>query len=286
MDGPMTLDGCSLDGKVAVITGGARGLGRAGALELARRGANVAVMDILVGDSKSDGSPPDSMGELAITEGLNTTDDLRLQVNEMGRECLIVQADVGNRKEVEAAVSEVRSELGPVDILVNNAAVFDHRTKFEDQEEDKWRRDIQINLMGPFYATQCVWSEMKERKWGRVINMSSAAGVMGGFGHTSYSVTKSGIIGFTKSLALEGARYGIRVNAVAPGPIRTEAFQLKTRLGIRPEINERIQAATATRELGEPRDIANIVAFLASDSVAYMTGQVLFVGGGLDLFVF
>lgn len=286
MDGPMTVDGCSLDGKVAVITGGARGLGRAGALELARRGANVAVMDILVGDSKSDGSPPDSMGELAITEGLNTTDDLRLQVNEMGRECLIVQADVGNRKEVEAAVSEVRSELGPVDILVNNAAVFDHRTKFEDQEEDKWRRDIQINLMGPFYATQCVWSEMKERKWGRVINMSSAAGVMGGFGHTSYSVTKSGIIGFTKSLALEGARYGIRVNAVAPGPIRTEAFQLKTRLGIRPEINERIQAATATRELGEPRDIANIVAFLASDSVAYMTGQVLFVGGGLDLFVF
>lgn len=279
-------NGWSLAGKVAVVTGGARGLGKAGALELARRGADVAILDILTGGTDSGERAPDSMGELAVEEQLNETEQLERDVAALGRRCLVLEADVGNRNEVEGAFGKVRNDLGAVDILVNNAAVFDHRTKFENQEEEKWKRDIQINLMGPFYATQCVWTEMKEREWGRIINMSSAAGVMGGFGHTSYSVTKAGIVGFTKSLALEGARYGIRVNAIAPGPIRTEAFELKTRLGIRPEINQRIQNATATRELGAPRDIANVVAFLASDSVAYLTGQVLFVGGGLDLFVF
>jgi len=175
----------------------------------------------------------------------------------------------------------VKEEFGKIDILVNNAGTLDHVSQIEDQNDDLWQRDLNVNLTGTYNCTKAVWPYMKEQKYGKIVNLSSVAGTLGGFGQASYSASKGGILSFTKSMALEGARHGINVNAIVPGIIGTEAFQMNN-----PAMNERMIKRTAFRRPGRPEDIANAVTFLASDKAGYITGIGLNVSGGIELFTF
>ena len=173
------------------------------------------------------------------------------------------------------------AEHGKIDILINNAATLDHVAPLERQMDDLWDRDLRVNLSGAYNVTKAVLPHMKENQWGRVIFMASVAGTLGGFGQASYSTTKSGLTGFGKTVALEGGRHNITSNIIAPGVIGTEAFQMGN-----PEMNDRIVKRTVFRRPGEPSDIANAIVFLCSEEARYITGQVLCISGGIDLFTF
>jgi 3-oxoacyl-[acyl-carrier protein] reductase len=276
---PIEID---LSGRVAFVTGGSRGLGRADALTLARAGADVVVADLLVESALSEDT--DRYGALATVarqQGLVHTEETVRDIEAMGRRGLAVRCDVTDRTEVDAAVARAVDELGSVDILVNNAGTLDHVAQFHDQSSELWERDLRVNLTGAFNCAQAAWPHMKERGWGRIVNMASVAGTLGGFGQASYSTTKAGLLGLTKTLAMEGGRHGITCNAIVPGVIGTEAFELANAA-----MNERIVRRTALRRPGEPQEIANVVAFLCSDLAAYVTGVELNVSGGVELFVF
>ena len=178
-------------------------------------------------------------------------------------------------------VAQAVEELGSVDILVNNAGTLDHVGQLADQSLELWERDLRVNLTGAFNCAQAVWPHLRERRWGRIVNMASVAGTLGGFGQASYSTTKAGILGLTRTLAMEGGRHGITCNAIVPGIIGTEAFHMAN-----PAMNERIASRTVFKRPGEPQDIANAVAFLCSDLAGYVTGIELNVSGGVELFVF
>jgi 3-oxoacyl-[acyl-carrier protein] reductase len=199
----------------------------------------------------------------------------------MGRRARALKCDVTDPAQVESVVARTVEELGSVDILVNNAGTLDHVGQIENQVPELWERDLRVNLTGAFNCSRAVWPHMKERGWGRIVNMASVAGTLGGFGQASYSTTKAGLLGLTKSLALEGARHGITVNAIVPGIIGTEAFHFGN-----PDMNERMVKRTALRRSGEPQDIANAIAFLSSDLASYVTGVGLNVSGGIELFTF
>jgi len=272
-----------LKGKVALVTGGSRGLGRADALALAEAGADVVIADILIEGMKDDENL-EKMGPLAQfakQAGVIYAEKTASEIRAMGRRSFAVKMDVTSKKEVLEGVARIKKEMGPVDILVNNAATLDHTAQILEQKDEFWERDLRVNLTGAFNCSRAVWPDMKERGWGRIINMASVAGTLGGFGQASYSTTKAGIIGFTKSLALEGARYGITCNVICPGVIASESFNF-----IPPEMRERLIKRTAFRKAGEPQDVANAVVFLASDKAKYITGIVLNVSGGIELFTF
>lgn len=271
-----------LSGRVALVTGGSRGLGRADALTLARAGADVAIADILVESELSEET--DRWGALATaarTQGMVHTEQTVEDIRTLGRRALAVRCDVTDREQVEGAVSRTVEELGAVDILINNAGTLDHVGQFHDQTLELWERDLQVNLTGGFNCAQAVWPHMKERRWGRIVNMASVAGTLGGFGQASYSTTKAGILGLTRTLAMEGGRHGITCNAIVPGIIGTEAFHMANAA-----MNERIAARSVFKHPGEPQDIANAIAFLCSDLAGYITGVELYVSGGIELFVF
>ena len=276
---PIEID---LSGRVAFVTGGSRGLGRADALTLARAGADVVVADLLVESQLSDET--DRYGALATAarqQGLVHTEETVREIEAMGRNALAVRCDVTDRGEVDAAVAKTVAELGSIDILVNNAGTLDHVAQFHDQSRELWERDLRVNLTGAFNCAQSAWPHMKERGWGRIVNMASVAGTLGGFGQASYSTTKAGLLGLTKTLAMEGGRHGITCNAIVPGVIGTEAYEMANAA-----MNERIVKRTALRRPGDPQEIANVVAFLCSDLAAYVTGVELNVSGGVELFVF
>ena len=271
-----------LSGRVALVTGGSRGLGRADALRLAEAGADVVVADLLVESQLSEET--DRYGTLATVarqQGLVHTEETVGEIEAMGRRALAVRCDVTDRAQVDAAVARTIDELGSVDILVNNAGTLDHAAQFHHQSPELWERDLRVNLTGAFNCAQAVWPHMRERRWGRVVNMASVAGTLGGFGQASYSTTKAGLLGLTRTLAMEGARFGITCNAIVPGVIGTEAFNMANA-----EMNERIVNRTALKRPGEPQEIANAIAFLCSDLAAYITGVELNVSGGVELFVF
>jgi 3-oxoacyl-[acyl-carrier protein] reductase len=270
-----------LSGRVALVTGGSRGLGRADALTLARAGADVVIGDILVESDDSAAADYGPLAQAAASRGLVKTEATAREIEELGRRSLAVKCDVTDASQVEAAVSRTVEELGSVDILVNNAGTLDHVGQLENQSPELWDRDLRVNLTGAFNCSRAVWPRMKERGWGRIVNMASVAGTLGGFGQASYATTKAGLLGLTKSLALEGARHGITVNAIVPGIIGTEAFHFGS-----PEMNERMIKRTALRRPGEPQDVANAIAFLCSDLAAYVTGVELNVSGGIELFTF
>ena len=271
-----------LSGRVALVTGGSRGLGRADALALAAAGADIAIADLLVESQLSEET--DRYGALATVarqQGLVHTEETVRDIEAMGRRALAVRCDVTDRAEVDAAVGRAVDELGSLDILVNNAGTLDHVAQFHEQSRELWERDLRVNLTGAFNCTQAAWPHMKARGWGRSVNMASVAGTLGGFGQASYSTTKAGLLGLTKTLAMEGGRHGITCNAIVPGVIETEAFEMANAA-----MNERIVKRTALRRPGEPQEIANVVAFLCSDLAAYVTGIELNVSGGVELFVF
>jgi 3-oxoacyl-[acyl-carrier protein] reductase len=271
-----------LSGRVALVTGGSRGLGRADALTLARAGADVVIADLLVESELSEET--DSYGALATvarTQGLVKSEATADEIRSLGRRAFAVKCDVTDREQVGAAVERTVRELGSVDILINNAGTLDHVGQFHNQQPELWERDLRVNLSGAFNCAQAVWPHMKERGWGRIVNMASVAGTLGGFGQASYSTTKAGLLGLTKTLAMEGGRHGITCNAIVPGIIGTEAFHFGN-----PEMNQRIANRTVFKRPGEPQDIANAIAFLCSDLAAYITGVELNVSGGVELFVF
>jgi len=248
-----------LSGKVAVVTGAAgKGLGRADALALGRSGCKIAVVDVV-----------DSAETLEVLskEGIEAK----------GYVCDIADADVVH-KTVEAVVAD----LGSVDVLINNASILSTVGMFQDIPLDKWNRDIQVNLIGSANMSRAVWPHLVEKNWGRIVFMSSIAGTRGGAGQTSYAATKAGVIGLAKSLALEGARANITVNAVAPGIMDTESAMKF----IRSDMLDRMKRSIPMRRFGTPEEIANTITFLCSKQASYITGQVFEIDGGSGLFVF
>jgi len=272
-----------LSGRVALVTGGSRGLGRADALTLARAGADVVIADLLV-ESEAESEETDRYGVLATVarqQGLVFSEATAKEIQGMGRRSAAIKCDVTDREQVDATVSRVVEEFGSVDILINNAGTLDHVGQIQNQVPELWERDLRVNLTGAFNCSQAVWPHMKERGWGRIVNMASVAGTLGGFGQASYSTTKAGLLGLTKTLAMEGGRHGITCNAIVPGVIGTEAFNFAN-----PEMNQRIVNRTVFKRPGDPQDVANAIAFLCSDLAAYITGVGLNVSGGVELFVF
>jgi 3-oxoacyl-[acyl-carrier protein] reductase len=270
-----------LSGRVALVTGGSRGLGRADALTLARAGADVAIADIQLESDESGIEAYGALAQAARAQGLVYTESTADEIRGLGRRSLALKCDVTERGQVDAAVERMVAELGSVDILINNAGTLDHVGQFHDQAPELWERDLRVNLTGAFNCAQAVWPLMQQRGWGRIVNMASVAGTLGGFGQASYSTTKAGLLGLTKTLAMEGGRHGITCNAIVPGIIGTEAFHFGN-----PAMNERIASRTVFKRPGEPQDVANAIAFLCSDLAAYVTGIELNVSGGVELFVF
>jgi 3-oxoacyl-[acyl-carrier protein] reductase len=271
-----------LSGRVALVTGGSRGLGRADALTLGRAGADVVIADIqLESDSGEAAEQYGPIAQAARVQGFVYAELTAKELCELGRRAAAVKCDVTDRAQVEETVQRVVDEFGSVDILVNNAGTLDHLGQLPDQRLELWERDLSVNLTGAFNCAQAVWPHMKERGWGRIVNMASVAGTLGGFGQASYSATKAGLLGLTRTLALEGARHGITCNAIVPGIIGTEAFNFGD-----PEMNERMVRRTAMRRAGEPQDVANAIVFLCSDLASYITGIELNVSGGIELFTF
>jgi 3-oxoacyl-[acyl-carrier protein] reductase len=274
-----------LSGKVAVVTGGSRGLGRADCLALARAGADVVVTDILLeSDPELQQTAQESGSVLAqffTSQHVVYSEATSAEIRKMGRRSAAMRLDVTDREQIAAVFKQIVDEFGSIDILVNNAATLDHVAQVDMQNDDLWDRDVRVNLSGAFNCTKAAFPYMRERNWGRIVYMASVAGTLGGFGQASYAATKAAVIGLGKSVALEGARFNITSNIVAPGIIATEAFKMGN-----PKMNDRMVLRTAMREPGEPDDVANAVVFLCSPEAKYITGQVLHVAGGIDLFTF
>lgn len=273
-----------LKGKVAVVTGASRGLGRMDALKLAEAGADVVVTDILIEEDDKLEEKSEQYGPISQIMAQSKTiytKSTAKQIEEMGRRSKAFRMDVTDREEVKKVMGQIKEQFGRIDILVNNAGTLDHTARLEHQNDDFWDRDLKVNLTGAYNCSKAVWPYMKEQNWGRIINMASVAGTLGGYGQASYSTTKAGILGLTKTLALEGAKYNITTNAIVPGIINTEAFQFTN-----PKMRERMIERTAFKRPGEPEDIAYAIAFLASDQAKYITGVGLPVAGGIDLFTF
>ena len=273
-----------LEGKVALVTGASRGLGREIALSLGRAGASVIVTDLLLEDASLDQERLTEYSPLAghftRTNAIKTK-ETAWEINDGGSRAIALKLDVTDPNEIERVIEKTERGFGGVDILISNAAVMDNFGKFEDQTLDRWERDVRVNLTGAFNCTKAVWPKMKEKGWGRVIYISSIAGISGAWMQPSYGATKAGLIGLAKSLAIEGGKYGIMVNAICPGFIETEAVKLQS-----PKTTEKIIKRTPLNRLGQPEEIGQLAVFLASDASSYITGAVIPVTGGLDLLKF
>ena len=249
-----------LTGKVCFVSGAARGKGngRAIALKLAEKGAAVAVADIRYEEAQG------------VAE----------EITAKGCKSLAVRMDVSQYDEVAAGFDLIKKEVGPVDVLVNNAAIMTNMATISSMKKEAWEKEIAVNLSGAFFCIKQVFDDMAKKKWGRIINISSVAGIMGGYGQCSYSASKAGLIGLTKTVALEGGRFGITANAMTLGIIGTDAF-----FDLPEKVREGVTRRVPLRSEGTPEDVANVVAFLSSDEAKYLNGANVMVTGGLELFV-
>ncbi len=274
-----------LTGKVALVTGASRGLGREDALTLARAGADVVITDILLEDDpdlqKTAEDSQSFLAQAAVGAGWVHSNETAEEIRRMGRRSLAVKMDVTNRDQVREVMAQVRTELGRLDILVNNAATLDHAAQLPQQSYALWDRDIKVNLTGAFNCTREAWPHLVEGGAGRIIYMSSVAATLGGFGQASYSASKAGLLGLMRTAALEGGRHGITANAVVGGILLSEAAQAAADSN---PMYERFKQRTVFKRFGGPADIANTIAFLCSDEAAYITGTTVEVTGGLPLF--
>lgn len=241
----------TMNGHVAVVTGGARGIGQAIARALAEDGARVAVLDV------------DQAGAETAAAGLPGGGHAGFGV------------DVTDVDSVQAAFKEIEDGLGPVHVLVNNAGITRDNLLIRMTEEE-WDQVLAVNLKGAFNATKAVARGMMKRRQGSIINIASVIGLMGNAGQANYAASKAGLLGFTKSVAREFASRGVRCNAIAPGFIQTE---MTAKLS--PEVVEGLKGQIPMGTLGEPADVAEVVRFLAGPRAAYITGQVIGVDGGM-----
>lgn len=242
-----------LEGRTALVTGGSRGIGRAIVLELAKEGANVAFTYVTNRER--------AISVLSLIEKMEKT----------GK---IFQADVSSFKEAEEVVNETVEEFGGIDILVNNAGINRDRVIWKMTEED-WDLVINTDLKGCFNYIKAVVPIMREKGYGRIVNIISINALRGKFGQSNYSAAKAGVIGLTKSCAKELGKYGITVNAVAPGLIETDMLKSAP-----PEVRDMALAEIVLKRIGQPEDVANLVAFLVSDKARHITGEVIKVDGG------
>ena len=274
-----------LSGRVAVVTGASRGLGRQDALTLASLGADVVITDVLVEDDPNLQETAEAQGsalaQVAVSQGWVRSNATADEIRKMGRKSLAIKMDVTNREQIRDVFKNVKQEFGKIDILINNAATLDHTAQIPNQSYELWDRDVRVNLTGAFNCTKEVWPYLVENNWGRLIFMSSVAGTIGGFGQASYSSTKAGLIGLAKTAALEGGRYNITSNAIAPGIIMSEAGAAAEATN---PMYARFKARTVFKRFGQPADIANTIAFLCTEEAGYITGAVIEVAGGIPLF--
>jgi acetoacetyl-CoA reductase len=242
-----------LQGKAAVVTGGSRGIGRAIALELGRMGANVAIN---------------------YRSGRDEADEVAKELQQLGVEALVVQADVSQADQARSLIKQVTDKWGRLDILVNNAGITRDKTLKKLTDED-WHQVIQTNLNSVYFTVSAAQAIMVEQNFGRIINISSFVGQAGNFGQTNYSASKGGVIAFTKSAAQELARNNITINAIAPGFTLTEMLEK-----VPENIQEKIIAKIPMGRFGKPEEIAKAVGFLAADG-DYITGQQININGGV-----
>jgi len=244
-----------LENKNAIVTGGSQGIGAAIALELAREGANVC-----------------------LTYRRHEAEALEIgkKINQMGRNCVMVKADISSFSDADRVVASALSEFGGLDILVNNAGMNWDGVSWKMTEE-QWDRVMDVNLKGYFNFVRHVAPHFKERQYGKIVNITSINGLRGKFGQTNYSASKAGIIGYTKALARELGAFGVTVNAVAPGLIETAMLKASD---AREKIVELAMNEIVLKRVGSPEDVANVVAFLASEKARHITGEVIKVDGG------
>jgi len=251
----------NLSGKVAIVSGGSRGIGRAVALELARCGTHVAFCYLDVGD-----------------ESRREAEEVASELRQMAVRVFFRSCDVRESSEVGSFVAETDEELGGIDVLVNNAGIGRDSPMWRMADHD-WEAVIRTNLDGAFYFTRAVAPFMRAQEYGKIVNITSVHGIRTEFGISNYSSSKAGLIGLTRSSAVELGPKNINVNAVAPGYVRT------TRLteGVSPEILDRARERSALGRLGDPRDVAGVVLFLCSEAARHITGAVITVDGGYVL---